>query len=193
MVYSSYKKQRILYHHFRGYRPTVIVNLLQQENMKASRWGVAKFLKRFVDDGTILRRIGSGRPSKITAEIKTIVDEQMKRDDETTAFQLHRLLTEKGYSLTCHTILRCRTKLGWTFHGSAYCQLIREANKTKCLEWALPNRNDTFEDVVWMDESMNQLETHRRFCCRRKGELPCNKPRYTHVFVYIHVRMYICI
>ena len=159
--------------------------------MKASRWGVAKFLKRFREDGTILRHVGSGRPSKVTAEIrpskvtaeiKAIVEEQMRLDDETTAFQLHRLLTEKGYNLTRRTVLRCRTELGWTFRGSSYCQLIREANKEKRLDWAQRNRNDTFEDVVWSDESTIQLETHRQFCCRKKGELPRNKPRY---YVYI--------
>ena len=59
--------------------------------MKASRWGggVTKFLKRFHEDGTILRRVGSGRPSKVAAEIKAIVEEQIQLDNETTAFQLH--------------------------------------------------------------------------------------------------------
>lgn len=178
MVYSTYKKQRILYLHFRGFKPPTIVKLLLEEKMKASRWGVAKFLKRFREDGTILRRVGTGRPSKVTAEVKAIVEEQMRLDDETTAFQLHRLLTEKGYNLTRRTILRCRTQLGWTFRGSSYCQLIRVANKEKRLAWALRNRNGTFEDVVWSDESSIQLETHRRFCCRKKGEWPRNKPRF---------------
>ena len=35
--------------------------------MKARRWGVAKFLEQFHEDGTILQRVGSGRPSKVTA------------------------------------------------------------------------------------------------------------------------------
>ena len=61
--------------------------------------GVAKFLKQFHQDGTILRRVGLGRPSKVTVEIIAIVEEQM-RQDETMAFQLHQLLTEKGYHLT---------------------------------------------------------------------------------------------
>ena len=92
MVYSMYKKQRILYHHFRGFKPPTIVKLLR-EDMKASRWGVAKFLKWFREDDTILRWVRTGRPSKVTAEVKAIVEEQMRLDDETTAFQLHRLLT----------------------------------------------------------------------------------------------------
>ena len=43
----------------------------------------------------------------------------MQEDDETTAHQLHRALLEAG-----STIIRGRTELGWTFRGSAYCQLM---------------------------------------------------------------------
>ena len=60
----------------------------------------------------------------------------MQLDDETTAVQLQRILAINGHPLSLKTILRSRTKLGWTFRGSAYCQLIREANKVKRLEWA---------------------------------------------------------
>ena len=55
-----------------------------------------KFLLKFEETGSIARRVGSGRPSKVTSKIKQIVEEQMRRDDETTAYQLHRLLSEKG-------------------------------------------------------------------------------------------------
>ena len=34
-----------------------------------------------------------------------------------------------------------------------------------------------FSDVIWTDECTVQLETHRHFCCRKKGEAPKNKPR----------------
>ncbi len=90
---------------------------------------------------------GSGRPTKITEEVKKIVEEQMQKDDETTASQLHRLLIDKGHPLSLRTILRCRTGLGWTFCGSVYCQLIRHANKAKRLEWA---------SKYWEDDFMNK-------------------------------------
>ena len=73
MVYSLYKNSGF-YHHFRGFRPPTIVKLLQEENMKASRWGVAKFLEQFREDGTILQRVGSGRPLKVTADFTFIVE-----------------------------------------------------------------------------------------------------------------------
>ena len=66
----------------------------------------------------------------------------------------------------------------WTFRGSSYCQLIRQANKIKRLDWAKINLNDKFENIVWTDEATIQLETHRRFSCHKRGERPKNKPRY---------------
>ena len=99
MVYSSYKKQQILHLHRQGHRPLAISRILQDEGMTASERSIAKFLKRYRETGTIARLPGSGRPSKITAEIKQIVDEQMRADDETTAYQLHAILNQRGYNV----------------------------------------------------------------------------------------------
>ena len=60
-------------------------------------------------------------------------------------------------------MLRCRTALGWTFRGSSYCQLIRDVNKTKRLEWIrqfLSEASSGFEDI-WTDEATVQLGTYR--------------------------------
>ena len=70
----------------------------------------------------------------------------MQRDDETTAIQLQKLLVSRGYKISIRTVLHCRSSLGWTFRGSAYCQLIRDVNKQKRLAWALAHQNDTFDD-----------------------------------------------
>ena len=43
-------------------------------------------MHRFLHEtGSVTRRIGSGRPSKVTAKIKQFIEEQMKKDDKTTA------------------------------------------------------------------------------------------------------------
>lgn len=131
MVYSEYTKLRILFYHRKGYKAPSIQKCLQAEGISCTRENIHRFLKRFADFKTIHRIPGSGRPSKVTMEIKVIVEDQMKRDDETTAHQIHRLLLSRGYKLSLSTILRCRSSLGWTFRGSAYCQLIRDVNKQK--------------------------------------------------------------
>ena len=178
MVFSCYKKQRILVHYGNGYKAPTISKLLREEGVRCSQVGIAKFIKKFQDTGNINRRVGSGRPSKITSEIKQIVEDQMWRDDETTAVQLHRILTDKGYRISLRTVLRCRTALGWTFRGSAYCQHMRKSNKVKRLAWAREHLHDSFDTVIWTDECSVQMESHRRFCCRKRGEAPRPKPRF---------------
>ena len=181
MVYSSYKQQRILLYRAQGVSAYKIVNLLQEEGLKTSKTGVLKFLRKYALTGSVGRRPGSGRPTKITPEVLQIVEDQMQFDDETTAVQLQSLLVARGYPLCLNTILHSRSSLGWTFRGSAYCQIIREANKEKRLLWArqqlVSALTNGFRDVVWTDESSIQLETHRRYACRKKGEAPKLKPR----------------
>ena len=79
-----------------------------------------------------------------------IVEQQMQSDDETTAVQLQRILADSGHALSLRTILRSRSKLGWTFRGSAYCQLICDTNKEKRLKWAQEylTLNNQITDVV---------------------------------------------
>ena len=127
-----------------------------------------------------MRKLGSGRTTKMCGQIKLLVEQQMRRDDETTAYQLHAMLEKQGFRLSIKTVLRCRTSLGWTFRGSAYCQLIREPNKVKRYDWAEAHQNDSFENVIYTDECTIQMETHKRFCCRKQGEAPRPNPKPKH-------------
>ncbi len=73
MVFDDYTKQRILFFFFQGYRaPTIARHLEEDEGIDVSRRGVAKFLKRYLATGTIARRPGSGRKTKITDDIKVV-------------------------------------------------------------------------------------------------------------------------
>ena len=129
---------------------------------------------------TIASKPGSGCPSKLTDYTLRIVEQQMRLNDETAAMQLHDILTHHGISVSLHTVLRSRQQLGWTFRGSAYCQLVPDANKTRRLEWAQQHIHDTFDNVIWSDEASIQLETHRKRCYWKQGERPKPKPRPKH-------------
>ena len=60
--------------------------------------------------------------------------------------------------------------------------MIREKNKEKRLKWAEENVHSEFEDVVWTDESMIQLENHRTFCYRKVGAPLKPKPKPKHPY-----------
>ena len=104
----------------------------------------------------------------------------MQEDDETIATQLQTKLAARGCYISLTTIPCNRRQLGWVYRGSAYCQLIRNANKQNRLEWACTNLDNNFDDVIWSDESSIQLDCHRRYCCRKEGIKPCSKPRPKH-------------
>ena len=133
-MYSRYKRQRILHFARMGYKPPTICHMLREEGLIANR--IHKFLQKHRETNNIERRPGSVRPTKMTAPVKALVEQRMRDDDETTAVQLHALLLRHGHTMTLKTVLRCRAALGWTFRGSAYCQLIRQENKVKRLQWA---------------------------------------------------------
>lgn len=180
MVLSLYAKKRILIHRSNGHKAPTIHRLMKEEGISISIVGIWKFLDRYSRTRSIARQEGSGRPTKITPDVRLLVEQQMLTDDETTAYQLHQMLTRKGIQISIATILRARKELGWTYRGSAYCQLIRNANKLKRVEWAeqyLDEAEDGFENVVWSDESSIQVETHKRYCYRKVGCPPKSKPR----------------
>jgi len=61
-------------------------------------------VEKYRETGCIGRRIGSGHPSKFMAEIKAVVDRQMKLDNETSAMQLHAMLASK-HDITSLSVL----------------------------------------------------------------------------------------
>jgi len=112
---------------------------------------------------------GSGVKMKITNEVNGSSRSRWGWTMKQQWPKLHILLVRLGYSLSLCTVLLCRTTLGWTFHGSAYCQLIREQNKHKRLKWALKFKDDNFSDVVFTDESSIQQETIGDFAVRSRA------------------------
>ena len=62
-----------------GCRPPKIAELLRGESIVVSRRGVAKFLLRVIATGLTARRTGSGRPTKLTADVKDVIERHRKQ------------------------------------------------------------------------------------------------------------------
>lgn len=184
MVLSDYAKHRILIMHWKGFKVSGIVEyLVLEDGIRVSKQGCRQFLKRYNYYNTIARKPGSGLPPKLSPAVQQLIEDAMREDDETTATQLQAILARYQIYVSLATIVRSRQELGWIYRGSAYCQLIRNENKEKRLCWARSHMHDTFNDVIWSDETTVQLETHRRMCYRKEGEKPRPKhPTKVHVW-----------
>ena len=77
--------------------PTIAKILLHEEGIVVTRVGVHDFIRWVEERG---RAPGSGRPSKVVAAVKAIVDRQMQDDNETTSTQIHTMLCARGYDLS---------------------------------------------------------------------------------------------
>ena len=176
MVLSMYCKQRIIQLYFdRSISYGNVVRVLKAEGLVVPKKTVWKTIQKYKTHGTICRLPGSGRPFKLTGDMLKLIEDRMAEDDETTATQLLKHLENQGFNISQSSIIRARKTLGWTFHGSRYCQMIRARNKERRLAWAKANIGNNFEDVVWTDECIIQLENHRTFSYRNVGTAP--KPK----------------
>ena len=126
------------------------------------------------------------RNSQINSVHLQFIDNTMAENDELTAYKLKRILIEKWPELSTvslTTIRRCRRRLGWISSTPRYCQLIREQNKAKRLEWWCWNcirSDDHFEDVIFSDKSTVALEMHGKLTFRRLKQPHRLKPRPKH-------------
>ena len=99
-------------------------------------------------------------------------------------------MIEEKFNISISTCLirRYRDKLGWTLSGPRYCQLIREENRVKRLEFVEKclRDKDNFDDVIFTDESTVMMDNHGRICFRKKNRKAQLKPKPKHPYK-VHV------
>ena len=77
-------KQRIIYYYQQGYQAPTICMLLQKEQLSVSHVGIVKFLSKYKVTGSTAGIPGSGMPTKITAEVKALLEAKMLQNNGNT-------------------------------------------------------------------------------------------------------------
>lgn len=185
---SNYTRTRIELLHKQNLHPAEIFRVLKKEDLLVSFSSVTRIVKKLRLTGSVANLPRSGRPTKLSVEAKAFIDRQMRQNDETTSKQIEKKLAKYGIEVCSATVRRCRKQQGWTLQRTAYCQLIREANKGKRLEHAqrIVESDDTFDNVIFSDECSVSLQQYRRTCYRKVDEPTKRKPKPKHP-VKVHV------
>ena len=167
-----------------------IVRILVEDDIKISRWSIIRFLRRCQERQSLKNAPKSGRPSQgVTIELMNFIDTKMERYDELTSPELtRRILLHFGLQFSKEKVAHLRRKLGWVQTGTKYCQLIREPNRVKRLEFSEKclRDNEQFDNVIFTDECSVLLENHSKLSFHRKWEQPKFKGKPKHP-VKVHV------
>ena len=133
MVFSSYKKQRILYLSCQGFKAPAITKILMEEGMSAS------FCK-----GLRSQAVWGNLCLDVILNYMYESEKNCRKANETGWWDFSastsRNLDLQGISVAIKK-----------FRGSAYCQLIRDVNNEKRLTWAQENKDDNFDNAIFTD------------------------------------------
>ena len=102
----------------------------------------------------------------------------MQENDELTSRELKdKLSNECDVQISEATIRKERPKLGWKVEKARYWQLVHEQNRIKSLAFCLKafTEKDTFENVIFTDETSVQMAQHGRVCFHKDGTKPKQK------------------
>jgi hypothetical protein len=107
----------------------------------------------------------------------------MHKNPESTSNDIKKDLGEVfGLDVSERHCRRIRRKLGWIYHSTKYCQMIREKNKrarhAHCMRMMLTG--DVLADGIFSDESTIQLERHCGKSFRKQGQTPRLAPKPKH-------------
>ena len=171
---SLYARQRIVNLDQLGKNVSQITNTIRQEdNVIASRPAVSLFLSRFNQTGSLYDKPRSGRTKKLVIRHFDIIDEEMRRNDELSSVELAGILLARcNIDVSPRTIRRVRKKLGWSWSGTKYCQLIKDVNKPKRMEHCLKilSDGDDLEGIIFSDECSVAIERSTRRSFHKVGE-----------------------
>lgn len=126
----------------------------------------------------------SGRPAAdVSVDMMDFLDAEMEMNDEMTAPELTRRVNDRfSMQFSQGKIKRLRRKLGWLCAKPKYCQLIREPNRVKRLEFSQKCReeNEQFGNFIFTEECSVVLENHSKISFHREWEQPKLKGKPKH-------------
>ena len=103
-------------------------------------------------------------------------------NSELTANDILHKMHAEGKHASKSSVVRAIHRMGWSAHATRYCQLIREQNKIKRVEFcqSVLSNDDNFDDVVFTDEKTVQLKPAHRRSYHKKNERRQFRPKPKH-------------
>ena len=187
-MYSMYLRERIV-RLSQSVSGKALLDALKEEGFCVSKSGVYYVLKKYRQSGILYDYPRSGRPTALGSQTHDCINLWLSTNNELTINDILLKLNAMGINVSKSALGRAIQRIGWSARATRYCQLIREQNKLKRVDFCqLVLRNgDNFQDVVFTDETMVQLMPAHRKSYHKKGEPRQFRPKPKHpvkIFVW---------
>lgn len=124
----------------------------------------------------------SRKDFKISENDLDVIKDTLKNDPYSTSSDVKRTLLNHGTHLSSTSVKRAIQNAGFVNSEPRYCQLIRNANLDKRVEFckALIETNDSLDNIIFTDECSVQLHDNKTTSYRQKGMLTphMGKPKH---------------
>ena len=172
-------------HEGHGYG-TILTMLKQVKGVTSTKRTIRKLCEKFLATGSVADKKRSGTPLFGTEEHREYLDNLIKEKPDKIAKELQQdIVLRFNIRPSLTRINEVRRSLGYTSTSVKYCQLIRDVNKVKRMEWCqeMVRTNEQFDNVIFTDESKVQShQNRRRLTYRKHGEPVPKTPKPKHPY-----------
>jgi transposase len=187
---TIYRKRRILFLQKAGTLSCrgIAHHLCANEGLKVSKSAVHRLLSKVKQNGeksafSFTQPLKGRKGHVVTERHKEIIDSSMRKNPEYSSVDLEKIIADSGSAhISPANIRKIRLGLGWRYKKTKYCQLVRDANKVKRLQWATTQlqNNEDFHDVIFSDEASFEIQRSATNMYYKKGERPPLRPKPKH-------------
>lgn len=177
-------KQQIVALRKKGHSNSAIRDIMNADGHQISRHSVRYWLTAYdrgdIDNDQDTTSCPTFR--KVSVSDAELIGDCLKKDPSTSSRQVYSELKAAGAQFSLSTTKRAIEAVGFTASKPSYGQLVREVNKVKRVEFCqmLIDTNETFDDIIFSDESSIQLHQNKTVMYRLKGSLPAALPKPKH-------------
>ena len=123
----NYTRTRIELFYNQGFHLAGIFKTLKSKGLQVSLSGITRLIKKLPLTGSVANLPRSGRPKKLSMEARAFIDQQMRRNDETTSAKIRKKPAKRGILVSSSTVRRSRKQKIY-YYSSIWWQWLEQAH-----------------------------------------------------------------
>jgi transposase len=123
-------------------------------------------IQNWTKRGSVMSKHRSGRPAKVTTQVRKRVNRYLKRRDDAVATEI---VKDLDLDVTPRTVQKVRLELGYKSSKGKPKITLTEKDKRERVKWCKRHLQDKFTNMIFSDEKPFELYKRRRLSWTKRG------------------------